>query len=87
MVLDLIHLGELGKMMEAMTEDGLDEPRGRGSVEFIDSSILSTILPFDPDCDISAVLEEGNLTDIKQRQRLFFGTSLGAVMRSSLTHS
>lgn len=61
-----------------------DEIRSRGSIEFVESSILDTIIPLGSDLDIEEVLsgsverlDEGNdspLASIPQRHALFFGT-------------
>ena len=65
-----------------MSEFG-DEILSRGSIEFVESSILDTIIPLASDLDIEEALsgsverlDEGNdspLAAIPQRQGLFFG--------------
>ena len=65
-----------------MSEFG-DETRSRGSIEFVESSILDTIIPLASDLDIEEALsgsverlDEGNdspLAAIPQRHALFFG--------------
>jgi len=65
-----------------MSEFG-DEILSRGSIEFVESSILDTIIPLASDLDIEEALsgsverlDEGNdspLAAIPQRHALFFG--------------
>jgi len=60
-----------------------DEIRSRGSIEFVESSILDTIIPLASDLDIEQALsgsverlDEGSdspLASIPQRHGLFFG--------------
>lgn len=67
-------------MMEG-TEDG--EPRPRGSLEFVESSILGTVVPATSDLNIEEALsgsverlDDGNgspLAAISQRKALYFG--------------
>ena len=68
-----------------MSEFG-EEIRSRGSIEFVESSILDTIIPLASDFDIEEALsgsverlDEGNdspLATIPQRHALFFGKQL-----------
>lgn len=66
-----------------MEEYETDEARPRGSLEFVESSILDTIVPAASELNIEEALsgsverlDEGNdspLASIPQRQSLFFG--------------
>lgn len=66
-----------------MEETDLDEPRPRGSLEFVESSVLGTAIPSTSDLNIEEALsgsverlDEGNdspLAAIPQRQALYFG--------------
>tara|TARA_R110002060_G_scaffold33186_2_gene43926 strand:+ start:230 stop:436 length:207 start_codon:yes stop_codon:yes gene_type:complete len=66
-----------------MEEYETEEARARGSLEFVESSILDTIVPAASDLSIEEALsgsverlDEGNdspLASIAQRQALFFG--------------
>lgn len=69
-----------------MSESENGESHSRGSLEFVQSSILGTIVPLASDLNIEAVLsgsverlDEGNdspLAAIPQRHALFFGKSM-----------
>lgn len=66
-----------------MAESREDEFRPRGSLEFVESSVLDTVIPLASDLNIEAALsgsverlDEGNespLAAIPQRHALFFG--------------
>ena len=66
-----------------MLSDDFEEPRSRGSLEFVESSVLSTIVPNAGDIDITKALqtalenfdqtESSPLSSIAQRSLLFFG--------------
>ncbi len=67
------------------TEMG-EEARPRGSIEFVESSVLDTIIPLETKLDIEDALSgsverlddgrDSPLAAIPQRQALFFGTYL-----------
>ena len=66
-----------------MLSDDFEEPRSRGSLEFVESSVLSTVVPNAGDIDITKALqtalenfdqtESSPLSSIAQRSLLFFG--------------
>ena len=66
-----------------MLSDDFEEPRSRGSLEFVESSILSTVVPNASNIDITKALqtalenfdqtESSPLSSIEQRSLLFFG--------------
>lgn len=68
-----------------MEELEVEEARPRGSLEFVESSVLGTVIPSISDLDIEEALsgsverlDDGNdspLAAIPQRQALFFGQS------------
>ena len=66
--------------MEEMAEE---EPRPRGSLEFVESSVLDTFVPLETDLNIEDALKgsverldrtDSPLAAIPQRHALFFGT-------------
>lgn len=66
-----------------MLTPDVEEPRSRGSLEFVESSVLSTVVPIIDDIDITKALrtalensdqkESSPLSSIAQRPLLFFG--------------
>lgn len=65
--------------MARMSSDGR-QSQSRGSVDFVETSILDTIIPFSTTIDIKEALHKSvnegaasPLASIKQRQTLFFG--------------
>lgn len=74
--------GALRSRAEMMTESE-EEVHARGSSEFIESSVLSTIIPLDAQFDINEVLSSSDpseeadspLAVVPHRQALFFGKS------------
>lgn len=68
-----------------MEEVEVEEARPRGSLEFVESSVLGTVIPSTSDLDIEEALsgsverlDDGSdspLAAISQRQALFFGQS------------
>jgi hypothetical protein len=74
------HRTKLHKTMEELETEGT---RSRGSIDFVESSILDTTIPLDGNLNIEEALggsverlDEGSespLAAIPQRQTLFFG--------------
>jgi hypothetical protein len=70
-----------------MVNDSEVEERPRGSLEFVESSVLGTVVPSESNLNIEEALarsverlDDGNdspLAAIPQRQALFFGQCLG----------